>query len=150
MNLIEYIKEKKLGKYILGSGIVICGVVCFVSGCFSNNNSNIEVAKPLLVQERQKSYDELADAWNRSVISLNLPSRYRIKDRTNVKEIANLFNSILNKIPSPSEFKNKYKCELNYEGDIFLPTKEYFKFFQPTKIVRQRLQFIAGKIKFLQ
>jgi len=113
---------------------IVCGIACFLIGCYSNvlphNNVVIQQSK----KSESKSYDRLAENWNRSVRNLNLPSKYEIKDRRNTEDIAKLFNTLLNNVNSAKKFQQNNQCVLSYHGNIFLPSKKYFDFLKKNEL----------------
>jgi len=119
---------------IIGVGVV-CGTACFLTSCYTNvllHNNNVVIQQSK--KSESKSYDRLAENWNRSVRNLDLSSKYEIKDRRNPEAIAKLFNSLLNTTNSLKEFQQNNQCVLNYKGNTFLPSKKYFEFLKKNEL----------------
>ncbi len=131
-NLLNYIKTKKT---VLTSGLlVICGSLCFITGCFVSNKS---IAKNTNYKKNQNitkfKYKNFVSAWNKILLDnqyfFTFNTNKLLLPTTNDKDVIDKLNQIFN----PARIKaqvEKYQKNLTNDELLNIPIQEYINFLQ--------------------
>jgi len=136
MKKINFKNEGIILKSIMGAVVIGGVIVCLVTGCFPKidirDEQNNILATP--TENKAKTYDVLTEDWNKAVYSLELGSKYEIKDRRDIIKLTKQLNNILNSTISAKSFQKQQSCALNNDSKIYLPSKLYLEYLKKNEL----------------
>jgi hypothetical protein len=126
-NIKNFLKEKRV--ILVSILLIMCGGVCFLTGCFASNSNNIKTINK--IQNRQKfKYKRFVETWN----NILLKNRYFVTFNTNElllstnnKEMIKKLNKIFNSLRIKNQIE-EYQKKLKNDKMINIPIQEYIKF----------------------
>jgi len=139
-NLLNYIKTKKT---VLISGLlVICGGLCFITGCFVSNKNITKNANYKRNQNITKfKYKNFVNAWNKILLDnqyfVTFNTNKLLLPTTNNKEVINKLNQIFNPARIKAQIE-KYQKKLTDDKLLNIPIQEYINFLQKLNFKKNR------------
>ena len=129
---MNFIKVKK--NIVIFSLLIICGGLCFITGCFVSNkqiHKNINYKKNQNIT--QFKYKNFVNAWNKILLYdtyfVTFNTKKLLLPTTNDKEVIKKLNQIFN----PDRIKakiEKYQKKLKDNELVNIPIQEYINFLQ--------------------
>jgi len=130
----EYPEKKNRSKvYIITTVIAsLCIGICFVTGCFSTQQEEV-LLEQTTSKKQKKSYDNLVDQWNRSVLAADLNRSFELPRQYDEQFFTKL-NGLLNQTEKYEKFVSKNQCVLKTGKDIFIPSIQYANFIKESQL----------------
>ena len=140
---LDSLKNKKLNLTILIFGLlVICGGLCFITGCFVSNKN---ITKNDNYQEHQNmtkfKYKHFVNAWNKILLNnqyfVTFNTNKLLLPNTNDKEVIDKLNQIFNPTRIKTQIE-KYKKTMTDNELLNIPIQEYINFLQKLNFKKNR------------
>ena len=139
-DLLNYIKTKKM--VLIYGLLVICGGLCFITGCFVSNKS---IAKNTNYKRNPNitkfKYKNFVSAWNKILLDnqyfVTFNTNKLLLPTTNDKDVINKLNQIFNPARIKAQIE-KYQKKLTDDELLIIPIQEYINFLQKLNFKKNR------------
>lgn len=114
--------------------VVFISAICLFEGCFVRHEQKVKTPKVVI-----QNYNTLISDWNGAVAKLigsdyHLEQNNYLLSRDSNTKVINKLNSIISQINTSKQFNVKYKCILDKNKSIYMPSNSYSKFLSQNAI----------------